>query len=187
MRNRAYRHLLLATLGLLVLPGLAAAGERVSSQSAAAVLPPQAQCAACISAHERCSATCLGRGEAGLGACLTACDNAGALCSCDDAVTLRSEDVVAMRPALAESLTSTCHSTTSCQPAYPSCASWSSYSLCDEYCGIGNRCNIGCPNLNNCPGPATIDRTERFRVCFDQFGNSCTEWQVTTLTFCRCE
>jgi len=116
--RKAYRHLLLATLGLLILPGLAAAGEKVSSESAAAAaLPPQARCAACISAHQRCFATCLGRaGEANLGDCLTGCDNAGALCSCDDAVTLlRSEDIVAARPELTENLTGTCHTATSCQ------------------------------------------------------------------------
>lgn len=188
MRNRADRYLFLATLGLLVvLPGLAAAGERVSPERAAAVLPPQARCAACVSAQKRCSATCFGRDdEAGLGACLTACDNAAATCSCEDGVTLRSEDIVAARPELIENLTGTCHSTTSCQPAYPSCASWSPYSPCDEFCGTGNRCGLGCPNPGFCPGPATIDRVERFRVCFDQFGNSCTEWQVTTLTFCGC-
>lgn len=190
MRIRAYRYLLLATLGLfVVLPGLSAAGERVFPEGAvAAVLPPQARCAACVSAQKRCSATCFGLdGEMGLGACLTACDNAAALCSCEDGVTLRSEDVVTARPGLIESLTTACHSTTSCQPAYPSCASWSSYSSCDApFCGTGNRCGLGCPNPGFCPGPATIDRLERFRVCFDQFGNSCTEWQVTTLTVCGC-
>src|SRR5690242_2185892 len=108
MRNRAYRYLQLATLGLfMVLPGLSAAGERVFPEGAvAAVLPPQARCAACVSAQKRCSATCFGLDdEVGLGACLTACDNAAVLCSCEDGVTLRSEDVVTARPELIESLT----------------------------------------------------------------------------------
>jgi hypothetical protein len=80
-----------------------------------------------------------------------------------------------------------CHGNVSCQPNYPSCASWSGYSDCgDPICGIYRWCG-NCGDPFGCWDDATRQQRERFRVCFDQLGNSCTEWQTTlVLTACGC-
>jgi hypothetical protein len=80
-----------------------------------------------------------------------------------------------------------CHGTVSCQPNYPSCAGWSGYADCgDPLCGIYRWCG-DCGDPFGCWDPATRQTRERFRVCFDQFGNSCTEWQSTlVLVACGC-
>ena len=83
-----------------------------------------------------------------------------------------------------------CHGTVSCQPNYPSCASWSGYSDCgDAWCGQQRPCGE-CEYIEGhlfcSPGPAWKQPRERFRVCFDQFGNSCTEWQQTLISSCGC-
>jgi hypothetical protein len=82
-----------------------------------------------------------------------------------------------------------CHGNVSCQPNYPSCASWSGYSDCDApFCGLGQGCGECICDEFRCKcfaGPAMKQYRERFRVCFDQFGNSCTEWQrILTTLFC---
>jgi hypothetical protein len=183
---------------LLILPVLAAADEHPAASPAAralaefaAVAPPQAaSCVVCAAAYQKCSTVCFGRADkSGLGACLNACDNAAALCSCDQVVNLRSEDLVDFEwPSAAKAA---CHGSVSCQPNYPSCASWSSYSNCgDPYCGFFPHCGECICDEFRCfcgPGPAIDQDQERFRVCFDQYGNSCTEWQkVKTLVYCEC-
>ncbi|HET9226984.1 MAG TPA: hypothetical protein VFR31_09975 [Thermoanaerobaculia bacterium] len=148
-----------------------------------------ADCAPCNVAHERCSVNCFGReGKGQIGACLIGCDNAAAVCSCDEVVTLRSEDVVARSGDL-RSLTAfsaACHSTTPCGAAYPSCASWSGYANCgDPFCGFARGCGE-CEDFP-CPGPAMKQQRERFRVCFNEIGQSCTEYQSTLITLgCDC-
>jgi hypothetical protein len=89
------------------------------------------------------------------------------------------------RPSLAKA--EACHSTTPCGAAYPSCAGWSGYTDCgDPQCGIYRWCG-DCGDPFGCWDLATRQRRERFRVCFDQFGNSCTEWQNTlVLVACGC-
>jgi hypothetical protein len=177
---------------LLALPGLAAAEEspRRSPQARVdfeAIAPAQAKCGACAIAHKSCSATCFGQDKAVMGQCLTACDNAAANCSCEQAVGLHSEELVNFEwPSMTKTA---CHGTVSCQPNYPSCASWSAYSDCeDPYCGSGPKCGeCTCDEWGHCfcgPGPALKQRRERFRVCFDQYSNSCTEWQQTITSFC---
>jgi hypothetical protein len=176
---------------LLALPGLAAADENPRSSSRArtdfeAIAPAQAKCAACAIVHKSCSETCFRQDKAVMGQCLTACDNAAANCSCDQAVGLRSEELVNFEwPSMAKAA---CHGTVSCQPNYPSCASWSSYSDCDDpFCGFAPKCGECTCDEFRCfcgPGPAQKQRRERFRVCFDQFGNSCTEWQQILTHFC---
>ena len=196
MNERAFRCSLLLILALLmVLPAMAAADEdlRVSPRARArfeAVAPPQAAgCNACAFAYQACSSACFGLEErTGMGKCLTSCDNAAALCTCDQAVDLRSEEVVNFDwPSLTKA---SCHGTVSCQPNYPSCASWSAYANCGTpFCGVGAQCGE-CEYIEGrlfCePGPAWRQDRERFRVCFDQFGNSCTEWQQTFTKTCGC-
>jgi hypothetical protein len=105
-------------------------------------------------------------------------------------VTLRSEDVVAQWPWLSTATAAAgaaCHSTTPCGSAYPSCASWSGYSDCgDPFCAIAKGCGQPCGDPA-CLGPATRQPRERFRVCFDALGNSCTEYQnILGVVGCYC-
>jgi hypothetical protein len=201
MTEREFRcpssSILVFALLLAALPGLAAADEvpRISPQARAAfeaVVPPQAKgCGLCASAHQHCSATCFSFGEKeGLGACLTACDNAAATCTCDQTVSLRSEDLVSWEwPSMTKAA---CHAIVSCQPNYPSCAGWSSYSNCgDPFCGVALGCGECVCDEFGCQceagGPAMKQFRERFRVCFNQAGNSCTEWQRASVTLgCGC-
>lgn len=147
MKDRATRYLSIAILGfslLVMLPGLAAAGERGGSAASFAteILAP--------------------------------------------AVTPRSDLVPQWARQVVEKADA-CHSTTPCGSAYPSCASWSGYSDCgDPLCGIYRWCG-GCGDPFGCWDEATRQRRERFRVCFNEFGQSCTEWQNTlVLVACGC-
>jgi hypothetical protein len=195
MNSRAFRcppvALMIFAL-LLALTGLAAAADNPRGTPRArtafeAVAPPHANCGICAAAYQRCNATCFGRADKGdMGACLTSCDNAAAACTCDDVSNLRSEDLVGFDwPSASKAA---CHGTVSCQPNYPSCASWSSYSACDTpYCGTGIHCGDCTCDEFRCycgPGPALKEKSERFRVCFDQYSNSCTEWQTLTTSTC---
>jgi hypothetical protein len=198
MNARVFRCSAILILGfglLMVLSSPAAAGEgpRVSPQAMArfaAVAPPQAAgCTACAFAYQTCTSACFSVGEKGsMGKCLTTCDNAAAMCTCDQSVDLRSEDLVDFEwPSLTKAA---CHGTVSCQPNYPSCASWSGYSDCGTpFCGIGPRCG-DCEYIEGhlfCdPGPAWKQYRERFRVCFDAQQNSCTEWEQIFISSCGC-
>jgi hypothetical protein len=100
---------------------------------------------------------------------------------------LRSEDLV--RWGLVTVTKSGCHPTQFCPPSYASCAGWSGDSVCDaSYCETESFC--GDPWCDNgCDpdgGPANHTPYERFRVCFDQFGNPCTEWFSYAAVFCGC-
>ena len=68
-----------------------------------------------------------------------------------------------------------------------SSAGWSGYSDCgDPICGIYRWCG-DCGDPFGCWDQATRQRQERFRVCFNQFGQSCTEYQnVLVLVACGC-
>lgn len=200
MNERAFRCLstsiFVFALLLAALPGFAAGEDpRISPrerEAFEAVAPAEAKdCQRCAFAHKRCSTTCFSLAEkGGMGDCLTACDNAVATCTCDQSVNLRSEDLVSWDwPDTTKA--AACHGTVSCQPDYPSCASWSTYSNCgDPYCGSGPRCGeCTCDEWGHCfcgPGPAWRQSRERFRVCFDSLGNSCTEWQTFTSVSCGC-
>jgi hypothetical protein len=197
MSERAYRCIPLMILifaVLLALPGVAAAQENPRAHPGTAfegvVVPPEAKsCGACTVAYQKCSATCFGGEKAGMGACLTACDNAAVKCTCDQEVSVRSEDLVNWG-VVKVTKAAACHGNVSCQPNYPSCASWSSYSDCeDPFCGSGAHCGECVCDEFRCfcpPGPAWKQKQERFRVCFDQFGNSCTEWQTIQPFTCEC-
>jgi hypothetical protein len=205
MSERAFRcslnSLLVFALLLVALPGLAGASEdpRISPEERAAfeaVAPLQAKgCQRCALAHKKCSSTCFKLAETNelgmMGSCLTACDNAVAACTCDQSVNLRSEDLVSFEWPDTTTKAAACHGTVSCQPNFPSCASWSTYSDCgDPYCGWGPKCGeCTCDEFGRCfcgPGPAWRYSRERFRVCFDSLGNSCTEWQTANYYSCGC-
>jgi hypothetical protein len=152
--------------------------------SAAAVQAQVASCHACDVALERCSVNCFGREDKNeMKSCLVGCDNAAAVCSCDEPATLSSEDYVArFGLAAATDLKAECHSTTPCGSAYGSCATWSTYSSCgDPFCGLSTSCRE-CDEWGQCTaaGPAMRQFRERYRVCFNALGESCTEYQRTT-------
>jgi hypothetical protein len=181
-------------VGLLLLGavGVAAAeeGPRVTPQARQGFLAvPQAKsCESCALAHQKCFATCFaGAGKRAASACLTACDKAAASCSCEGEATLRSEDLV--RWGVVGITKDGCHPTSLCPSGYSSCAGWSADTVCgasycqnESWCG-DPWCDNGCDPDG---GPANYTPYERFRVCFDQFGNSCTEWLSYDAGFCGC-
>jgi hypothetical protein len=153
--------------------------------SAAAVQAQEVACRACAIAQESCAVNCFGRDDKKeMKACLIGCDNAAAVCSCDEPATLNSEDYVA-RFGFLEAVTDSkaaCHSTTPCDSSYGACANWSSYTNCgDPFCGPTLGCGV-CDEWGQCTagGPGMKQFRERYRVCFNEFGQSCTEWQRTT-------
>lgn len=187
--NVSTRLSLIAALLLLVL-------------STAAVQAQETTCRSCASAQERCSVNCLGREGKAMGACLIKCDNAAAECSCDEPATLNSEDFVARfgeqpgpgaKPEaglkLVTDFSVACHSTTPCGSAYGSCAGYSSYSDCgDPVCGLTMGCGE-CDEWGHCQaaGQGLKQLKERYRVCFNSTGQSCTEYQRTQVTLsCEC-
>lgn len=166
--------------------------------SASAAQAQEAACRPCAIAQERCSVNCLGREGKAIGACLIGCDNAAALCSCDEPATLNSEDFVARfgpRPGaqggfkVVTEFSAACHSTTPCGSAYGACANWSGFTPCgDEFCGAAMGCGE-CDQFGQCEayGPAMKQFLERYRVCFNQLGQSCTEYQRSSSTgACGC-
>lgn len=198
MSQRAFRYsgpsVLVFGLLLIGAAGVAAAEEspRLISQARQdfrAVAPPPAKgCEFCVQIHQKCFASCFtGAGKRAMAACLTACDKAAARCQCDGPATLRSEDLVDWGVV---SLTKAgCHPSVLCPSSYASCAGWSAPSQCDAvYCQDESWC--GDPWCDNgCDpdgGPASHAPYEQFRVCFDQFGNSCTEWVSYDAVFCGC-
>ena len=192
MSQPAFRcpSLSMIVFGLLLLgaAGGAASGEdpRVALRARQGSRAVPAQTCALI--HQKCTAACFAdAGKRAMGACLTACDKAAAGCTPDGAATLRSEDLV--RWGVVSFTKNGCHPGSSCPPGYSSCASWSGPSVCgasycqdESFCG-DPWCDNGCdPN----GGPANHTPYEQFRVCFDQFGNSCTEWSSYDAVFCGC-
>jgi hypothetical protein len=167
-------------LGLLLISmaGASAAEERQAREASQALATPRAVGAL---ADQKCFATCFANVDKGkMGACLTACNEAAA-------VTLRSEDLV--RWGLVSITKAACHSVVSCQPDHPSCAGWSGYSTCgDPYCQFQFSCGESvCHEGGLCfpeGGPARHVPYERFRVCFDQFSNPCTEWDRLDIYNC---
>ena len=151
--------------------------------SALALPAEAASCGPCIAAQERCSVHCFGRSSRSeLGACLIACDNAATACSCDEKVNLRSEDAMEWTGQSLTELSAACNPTTPCGTEYGSCASWSGYSNCgDPFCGGARGCGE-CDDFRCYIGPALKQNLERYRVCFNAFGQSCTEWQRTVIT-----
>jgi len=197
MSDRAFRLLFIGTLSftlLLVLPHPGAAGSsavaRARDGSAAAPdrgLLARAVCPACDRIQELCAAGCFSlEGKTGFVKCMMGCDNAAANCRCDEPVTLRSEDILPRLDA-AGATAAACHGTVSCQPDYPSCASWGGPDDCgDPLCLSYKWCPDDCDQELGCWGPALRQRTEIYRVCFNQFGQSCTEYKPGNLLVLSC-
>lgn len=159
--------------------------------SAAAAEAQEGKCRPCQIAQEQCSVNCMGREGKAIGACLIRCDNAAALCSCDEPATLSAEEYVE-RFAPTKAVTDfsvACHSTTPCGSAYGACTNWSTYSACDDpFCGPTLGCGE-CDEWGHCEagGPGMKQRRERYRVCFDQLNQACTEYQRATVSLgCGC-
>lgn len=161
--------------------------------SAAAVQAQAAKCRPCEIAHESCSVNCLGREGKAIGACLIACDNAAAVCTCDEPATLSAEEYVARfgpqagahaGPKVVTEFSTTCNSTTPCGSSYGACTNWSGFSACgDPFCGSAAGCGE-CDEWGRCEyyGPAIRQFLERYRVCFNSLGESCTEYQRSAST-----
>lgn len=145
------------------------------------------KCRPCEIAQERCSVNCLGRDDGTIQSCLIGCDNAAAVCSCDEPATLGAEEYVErFDPSLklVTELSVACHSTTPCDTSYGACTNWSTFTECgDPFCGPSTACRI-CDEWGQCTaaGPAMKQNLERYRVCFNALGQSCTEYQRSTAT-----
>lgn len=150
-------------------------------QAAGRVAVRPAPCRACEIAKSRCSVNCFGREDKNdMRSCLVGCDNAAALCTCDEPVTLNSEDYVARfgSPEVT-GLKDACHATTTCGPSYGSCAGWSSVAPCGGvFCGFVPGCGL-CNEWGQCEtgGQGEVENLERYRVCFNDQGEPCTEYQ----------
>jgi len=149
-------------------------------------------------ALDHCMANCFGLADqARVEPCMIRCDNAAATRPRDEPVTLSSEEYLERWGDRVILPASACHSTTPCPAEYDSCASWSGYTSCgDTFCGIYRFCcangPVGgpAPSLPNCDdlfGDALKGYKERYRVCFNAGGQSCTEWERTTVFLgCGC-
>lgn len=198
MNKRIFRCLTLSSfiLGLLLLSGAGAAAADESPRRVAQPrealeafdLPGTIACESCGLAFQECFASCFADARKGrTGACLTACDKAAAICTCDEVAAVRSEDLVKWG-VVSLNQEASCHGWISCQPNYPSCAGWSNWSSCGGMeCLMGPFC-VECTE-ESCPteAPYMSAPQERFRVCFDQFSNPCTEWQIIDYPGCGCE
>lgn len=157
--------------------------------SAADVQAQAGRCRPCEIAQERCSASCLGRDDKDqIGSCLIGCENAATRCSCDEPATLSAEEYVErFGLKVVTEFSAACHSTTPCGSEYGACTNWSSYSDCDDpFCHQVNGCAEECGPLS-CFGPGMRQRQERYRVCFNAIGQSCTEYQRTVINLsCDC-
>ena len=175
----------LKTLALTLITGMAC----LVFGSAAAPAQPAVLAEACLVALDACSVSCHEIGDPQLSAgCLARCDLAAATCFDDEEVTLSSEDYLGKRTSGLFTKAAACHDTTPCPAEYGSCGSWSGFSDCgDPICGPSSLCQT-CNEWGQCLlGPATKQRRERFRVCFNQQMEGCTEYQWATQTLsCGC-
>jgi hypothetical protein len=173
-------------LFLLLLAALMVSlGASASAQERSAALDD-----ACLAALDVCSVDCTALDD-GLQAltCLNRCDAAATICLGDDKATLSAEEYLAHQGYGLSFKAAACHSLTPCPPEYGACTNWSSFSDCgDPHCGISTLCKE-CDEWGQCTaaGPAMKQDRERFRVCFDQQMQGCTEYQRTSSTLgCGC-
>lgn len=158
---------------------------------AAAHAQPEELEGACIVALDVCSASCNDLGDrAQTARCLSRCDKAASVCLGDEEPTLSSEEYLAhWSDGLVFEMSGACHSTTPCPPEYGACASWSTFQDCgDPFCGISTLCPE-CDEWGQCTagGPGMKQRRERYRVCFNQQQQGCTEYQHAMQTLsCGC-
>jgi hypothetical protein len=92
----------------------------------------------------------------------------------------RSGDPEAMRDAAAN--LSTCHAAKTC-PGYGACTGWSALAYCNDTCT--KRCCHDGPACNEPDIGGTVYR-ERYRICFNSAGASCTEWNLQAQYVCGC-
>jgi len=186
MDRRTHVFALFGTLSLLAL------GTTAVRAQSAQILAPAAQpemSEACAMTQQQCTVNCLGHGERGamLG-CLMACDNAAATCARDVEPTLSSEWYLEQSGYVLATKAAACHDTTPCPSEYGSCGSWSQpYTDCgDPWCGVYGHCGSGCGEPL-CFEEATRQFKERYRVCFNQQAQACTEYQrISTVVGCGC-
>jgi hypothetical protein len=140
-----------------------------------------AKCAPCEAAHERCAVSCFGGAEAEIGKCLISCSNKAAMCSCDEEVTLSSEDFVAkLGSPVVTGAKAACHSTVPCGSEYGSCAGWSTWASCGDPRCARHVAGCGpCGPEDPCIGTGWEYKLERYRVCLNPQGQSCTQYQLT--------
>lgn len=185
MESRVRMFALLLTLSFVAL-GAGAVEARTAEILPAAAQPQMSE--ACAATQEQCTVNCLGHVERGamLG-CLMSCDNAAALCARDEEPTLSSEWYQQQLGNVIGTKAGACHDTTPCPSEYSSCGSWSGYSDCgDPWCGVYKFCGDDCGETF-CFGEATRQFRERFRVCFNQQAQACTEYQrILTVVSCGC-
>lgn len=177
----------IALVVTLAVAALGAAAHAQAGEVLAIGVQPEMS-AACAVSQEQCTVDCLGRGEQGeMVACLMACDNRAARCAGDERPTLSSEWYTELFGNGLSFKSGACHDTTPCPSQYASCGSWSGYTNCDApYCGVYRFCGSGCGEPL-CFGEATRQNQERYRVCFNSSGQSCTEWQRTSqVVTCGC-
>ncbi|RKG48676.1 hypothetical protein D7X30_40490 [Corallococcus sp. AB011P] len=95
--------------------------------------------------------------------------------------------------AMLQALAAACQptNTNSCVNAgYGACGNWSAYAACGEL----SSCNFaGCRTRVCDNGPCYFEYlgsetqgNNRYRVCFNAVGQSCTEFEQTTTTVCGC-
>lgn len=185
MDRRIHVFALFVALSLLALGAPAVQAQRAQDLAPAAQ-PVMSE--ACATTQEQCTVNCLGHGERGamLG-CLMACDNAAAICAHDDEPTLSSVWYMEQLGNVLATKAEACHDTTPCPSEYGSCGSWSDYYDCgDPWCGVYGHCGSGCGEPL-CFDDATRQYQERYRVCFNQQAQGCTEYQrILTVVSCGC-
>lgn len=175
---------LFVTLSLIAL-GTGAAQAQPAQAPAPATQPEMSQ--ACATTLEQCTVDCLGRSDrSAVASCLMGCDNAAARCARDEEPTLSSEWYMEQFGNTLAVKSGACHDTTPCPTEYGSCGTWSGYTNCgDPYCSVHRTC--GSCSEPFCFDDATRQNQERFRVCFNSAGQSCTEWQrIAVFVGCGC-
>lgn len=178
MRRSSLVPTLMTALPCLLLMGAAAQAQSTELDGA------------CIAALDVCSASCNDLGDrAQTVGCLSRCNQAASTCLGDEEPTLSSVDYLAhWSDGLVFEMSGACHDTTPCPPEYGSCGSWSTFEDCgDPFCGVSTLCGECDEWRCEAGGPATKQNRERFRVCFNQQQQGCTEYQRAVSTLgCGC-
>lgn len=94
-----------------------------------------------------------------------------------------------LSPEMLQALAVACQPSVSCA-GYSSCGSWSG----TYRCGEPNSCNFTGCRVNVCEGSRCYfeyrgvqsQGQNRYRVCHNPAGESCTEWERTNTSFCGC-